>query len=263
MTKNSLLVAVDTRPAGDRPDSVVVEFRVLPTISDRAHRLLGRADGCEVEFRKSISDLHSDDLVGFANSKTGGAILIGVDSAWDRESPRRAATPGYAIGDGERRRILAVARQCVPFPPISIFVEDGADRPFYRIEIASGPCKPYCTAEGVYTIRNAGRIEPLYPPQLLALCLGADAGETLRRFEQAPLSVASAMDAVALRAATERKLRTPSLWGQWSATGKALGRPADTAAHEESDAGGFPEGAADCAVRLSSQDLCGFLMRLT
>jgi hypothetical protein len=229
---------------------VEVEFRASPCISDRARRLLDRVDGLDVEFKRSTQDLRSDDLVGFANSRGGGAILIGVHEMRDATGQRRGVLAGCPIGDPERRRILAQARQCVPPVPVSIFEENRAERPFYRIEVPSGPRKPYCTAEGIYKIRNNGRNETLYPQQLLDLFLEANGEEILRRLGQAPDRLAVAVQEVQPHGAMDDEDASQSAWNS----------PRPPAA---SASGGFPEGTAECSVRLSSQDLCGFLMRIS
>jgi hypothetical protein len=263
MTKDDLLVAVDRCFFAGSPESVEVEFRVLQAVSDRAQRLLSRADDLDVVFKKSTAWLESDDLVAFANSKHGGSILVGVHETRNLDGWPTGALAGCAVGDPERRKILAKANQCVPPVPVSIFVENRAERPFYRIEIPSGPRKPYCTAEGIYKIRNSGRSETLYPRQLLALFLETNGEEILRRAGLAPVPFGAPLPEIEPPIAVEGN--------QWSQA--ARDRPSrlrglppgrvETALRAESDAANRPEPAAECGVRLSSQDLCGFLMRIT
>jgi len=265
MTKDNALVAHDKQFSAGNLDSVELEYRVLQAISDRARRLLSRAEDHDVEFKKSMLGLQSDDFVGFANSKTGGAILIGVHGTKHGTGRWGAAIAGCAIGDPERRKILATASECVPPVPVSIFVENRAEKPFYRIEIPPGPRKPYCTAEGIYKIRNNGRNQTLYPPQLLALFLEADGEEILRRLGQAPASVGAAVQEVGQRVDMEREHWCEPVWDLRSGIQNSLRGPAEVAPHRESNAGGtgeLPTGTVECPVRLSSQDLCGFLMEI-
>jgi len=227
MTNENVLV----QPGGggsfaSAPDWVEIEYGEFQTISDRADRLLGQAEDFGVAFKKSLLGLESDDLVSFANSKSGGAILVGVNRTKYGNGRQRAGVIGCAIGDRERMKILAKSNQCVPPVPVSIFVENCAEMPFYRIEVPSGLHKPYCTSGGTYKIRGDGRNEMLYPAQLLALFLEAAGGEIPGWFEREALATAS------------------------RAGGYAL------------DGAPFPDAASECSVRLSSQDLCGFLMRL-
>lgn len=247
------------------PGSVEVEYTVLPAISDRARRLLSRPEHLDVECKKSTSELRSEDFVGFANSKTGGAILIGVHAAKRGSGKWGAVLSGCGIGESERRKILAMANQCVPPVPVSIFAENRAEKPFYRIEIPSGTRKPYCTAEGIYKIRNNRRNDTLYPPQLLALFLEADDGEILRRLVQASASVGAVLQDVKQSVALERKNWSESAWELRSGAQGSPRGPAEIVSHGESSADGageLPAGTAECPVRLSSQDLCGFLMRI-
>ena len=231
-------------------DWMEVEFGEFQAISDRANRLLSREGDFDVALKKSISGLESDDFVSFANSATGGTILIGVNRTRHGNGRPKAVLVGCTVGDRERLKILAKSNQCVPPVPVSIFVENYAERPFYRIEIPSGPHKPYCTLGGTYKIRGNGRNEMLYPAQLLALFLEAEGGEFARWFQQATTSVGSAV---------------PSVWDTGSSIADLLEAPSEAApnaAGNSADAAAFSKGATESNVRLSSQDLCGFLMRL-
>ena len=53
------------------------------TISKRAQLLLSKEEGFEVEFKVSSNGLTSQDIVAFANSDFGGAILIGIEETQD------------------------------------------------------------------------------------------------------------------------------------------------------------------------------------
>jgi len=227
MTNESVLVrAAGGRSIAGLPDWVEIEYGEFQTISDRASQLLGQAEDFGVAFKRSLLGLDSDDLVSFANSQSGGAILVGVNRTKYGNGRPRAAVVGCAIGDRERMKILAKSNQCVPPVPVAIFVENGAEMPFYRIEVPSGLHKPYCTSGGTYKIRGDGRNEMLYPAQLLALFLEVAGAEVTGRFErEASVAVCRA-----------------------GGTGP--------------DGGLFADSAGECDVRLSSQDLCGFLMRL-
>src|ERR1039458_2479588 len=109
-------------------DWMEVEFGEFQAISDRANRLLSREGDFDVAFKKSISGLESDDFVSFANSAAAGTILIGVHRTRHGNGRPKAALVGCTVGDRERLKILAKASQCVPPVPVSIFVEDYAER---------------------------------------------------------------------------------------------------------------------------------------
>jgi ATP-dependent DNA helicase RecG len=181
-------------------DTEIREFKI---ISGRANRLLHREEDFDVDFKRSISGLESDDLVSFANSRRGGAILIGVDESKDGNGRQTAVVVGCPIGDGEKLKILSKSNQCSPPVRLSVFVENSDEKPFYRIEIPSGPHKPYCTSGGTYKTRGDGRKETLHPPQLLSLFLETEGGEFLRRFQEATANLEVAVRETKERISTE------------------------------------------------------------
>ena len=181
------------------------EIREFKTISGRANRLLHREEDFDVDFKRSIAGLESDDLVSFANSRRGGAILIGVDESKDGNGRQTAVVVGCPVGDGEKLKILSKSNQCSPPVRLSVFVENSDEKPFYRIEIPSGPHKPYCTSGGTYKTRGDGRKETLHPPQLLSLFLETEGGEFLRRFQEATTNLETAVRETKERITAELK----------------------------------------------------------
>lgn len=133
--------------------------------------MLARGEGIDVDFKRSAAGLEAVDIVAFANSKAGGAILIGVDESTGSSGRHVGTIVGCHVGDQEKRMILEKAHQCVPAISVTVHVENRAHKPFYRIEIPSGPNKPYCTSGGTYKIRGDGRNNTLYPTSLLNLFL--------------------------------------------------------------------------------------------
>ena len=77
------------------------------TLSLQARYLLNKEEGNDVDFKRNRSGLKSEDLVAFANSPTGGTILIGVDEEEDATGKQRGKVVGCKIGDGENWRLLA------------------------------------------------------------------------------------------------------------------------------------------------------------
>jgi hypothetical protein len=77
------------------------ESREFQNISQRAALRLSREEGFDVDLKRSLSGLESDDLVSFANSKNGGTILIGVDEAEDDKGRQKAVVVGCQVGDRE------------------------------------------------------------------------------------------------------------------------------------------------------------------
>jgi hypothetical protein len=163
-------------------------------LSKRAAQLLVREEGFDVDFKRSISGLEAEDIVAFANSKAGGAILIGVDESTGSTGRQVGIIVGCPVGDKEKRKILDKAHQCVPPINVTVHVENRADKPFYRVEIMSGPNKPYCTSGGSYKTRGDGRKNTLYPTSLLTLFLETEGGEFLRRFQQATSSLEQSVE---------------------------------------------------------------------
>jgi predicted HTH transcriptional regulator len=267
MTNEDALVRVNCgNPFSDaNPGWVEVEFGAFPAISDRANQLFSRDGDCDVTFRKSISALESDDLVSFANSRKGGTILIGANLAKHGNGRQRVTLVGCPIGDRERLKILAKSNQCVPPVPVSIFAENCAVKPFYRVEIPSGPHKPYCTSGGTYKIRSDGRNEMLYPARLLALFLEVEGGEFVRWVQQTTTSSETDAQQGRQPIAAKRQHGNRSVWNMQNSISDSLAELAEAASDTEvsaEDAEASSGRAGDCNVRLSSQDLCGFLMRL-
>lgn len=165
-----------------------------PTINDksfkrtsvRARKLLALEENLDVDFKKSLAGLDSEDLVAFANSKGGGAILIGVEEEKLSHGRRRGRVVGCSVGDKERVGIVSRAHGCFPPIEVEVFVENLESKcPFLRIEIASGHDKPYCSPGGTYKIRGDGRNLPLVPSQLLQMFLENQSRDFVERFRQA------------------------------------------------------------------------------
>ncbi len=156
------------------------------TLSLQARYLLNKEEGNDVDFKRNRSGLKSEDLVAFANSPTGGTILIGVDEEEDATGKQRGKVVGCKIGDGEKLAIISKATSCRPPIDLQVFVETTEDGlSFYRIEIPSGQYKPYCTDKGIYMIRGDGRNVPLTPDRLLDLYVEVQGSQFLNRFRQA------------------------------------------------------------------------------
>jgi hypothetical protein len=155
------------------------------TISKRAQLLLAKEEGCDVEFKVSLSGLTSQDIVAFANSDSGGAILIGVDESQDEIGQQIGIIKGCSIGDREKLSIINKAESCIPPVSVEIYIENSSKTPFYRIEIASGENKPHCSSGGTYKIRGDGRTKALSPSRLLNMFLMSENQEFLERFREA------------------------------------------------------------------------------
>lgn len=155
----------------------MVEQQEFLDISEKAQQLLQQAENYDVDFKRDLGGLKSEDLVAFANSISGGAILIGVDDD--------SNITGCQIGDKEKLGIINKAQACSPPVAIEIFAENISECPFYRVEIPSGENKPYSTNNGTYKLRGDGRNLALLPEQLLDMYLERETTQFINRFQQA------------------------------------------------------------------------------
>lgn len=155
------------------------------TLSQRAQSLLNRSEGYELEFKEALHALEPEDMVAFANSPEGGVVLMGVREIEARYGRQRGEIVGCAVGDPEKLSILNRAESCVPPIAVDVFIENADRKPFFRVEIPSGPNKPYCTAAGTYKIRGNGRTLPLVPSRLLAMFMASENQEFVERFKAA------------------------------------------------------------------------------
>ena len=167
------------------PPSEKKEFK---TISKRGKNLLAREEDLDVEFKESVGGLDSGDLVAFANSDSGGSILIGIRES-KTKGKQEAHIIGCARGDREKLSILNRAESCVPPVEVKVFLENTSSRPFYRIEIPAGRNKPYCTSGGTYKIRGDGRTMPLSPGRLLAMFMTTESEQFIQRFREATITL--------------------------------------------------------------------------
>jgi hypothetical protein len=177
-----------TRPAPIR--------NVFRSISQRTKQLLDRAEGLDVDWKKT-NKADSEDFVAFANSARGGAILLGVGekaSAGGRQVP---AIVGCDVSDSARLTLINKAKDCSPSVDVQVFVEGAATKtPFLRVEIPSGPHKPYCTKGGTYKTRSDGRNASLLPPDLLALFVDVEGRRFLDTFRAATTELGTVLGTV-------------------------------------------------------------------
>ena len=158
---------------------------IFKGMSSRARLLLARKEGLDAEFKAQLNGLEVEDLVAFANSRRGGAILIGVSECSDNHHVQHVEIVGCDVGDSEKQYILNKAQSCNPPIDVEVYIENLDDKPFFRVEIPSGVEKPYCTAGGTYKIRGDGRTNSLFPRQLLSMFMETENEKFLRRFQEA------------------------------------------------------------------------------
>ncbi len=154
-------------------------------ITDRTRQLLNKEEGYDVDFKRNLQGVHSEDLVSFANSKDGGTILVGVDETTNDQGQQRGIIVGCEISDQNKLSIINKAQSCRPPVDLEVITENVKGRPFYRIEIPSGNSKPYCTNKGEYMVRHDGRNVALTPDRLLNVYLDQQSHIFIERFKHA------------------------------------------------------------------------------
>ena len=190
-------------------------------LSEKAEVLLGSQESRLLDFKESVGGLSSDDLVAFANSSAGGTILLGVRECKDTQGRQLAEIVGCEIGDRAKLSILGRAGSCVPPLEVFVIVENSEGRkPFLRVEIPSGPKKPYCTSGGTYKIRGDARNNPLTPERLLALFMDAENAQFINRFSQATHDLEEGLGELKIRLLSEME----EIYAHVDKLGKTLSR---------------------------------------
>jgi ATP-dependent DNA helicase RecG len=162
------------------------EYKLISAV---AKKLLSKEETFDVEFKKNANNLNGEDFAAFANSDTGGTILIGVDEIKDAKGRQKGKVVGCPVGDKQKLALLSKAGQCVPPVPIVIYVENSATNPFYRVLIPSGINKPYCSSGGTYKIRRDGNTQPLQPHDLLRIFMHVESGKFLSKFKESTIEL--------------------------------------------------------------------------
>lgn len=165
------------------------------TLSERASRMLSSMESFDIEFKRSVNALEMVDLVAFANSPTGGTILLGVEET-QVNGLQRGKVVGCAVDDVERNKIINKAASCIPPVKVDVFIEtkDGLD--FFRVEVPSGVNKPYCTAGGMYKIRGDGQNLTLGPNSLLNILLVREGNQFVSKYQDATVDLIDQIDGV-------------------------------------------------------------------
>lgn len=147
--------------------------------------LLESGENDKVDFKMKADGIHPDDFVAFANTKTGGDILIGVSDEKRSDGSQFGAIVGCDLSDQTILQILNKAISCIPPISIKLFAENISSRPFLRVHIPSSGSKPHCSPKGVFCRREGSRNRPMHPSELLEIFLDAEANAFASRFEEA------------------------------------------------------------------------------
>ncbi len=154
-------------------------------LSRRTRQLLSGGEGIEVEFKREIAGLKHKTLIAFANSRKGGAILIGVDEFTSEDGLQRGHIVGCDVSDHARLQIQNMAVSCLPPIQVMIVTENTDDKPLLRIEVPSGSQRPYCSPSGEYSIRADGRNRALLRDEMLQIFIERESEQFVQRFKHA------------------------------------------------------------------------------
>jgi GNAT superfamily N-acetyltransferase len=157
------------------------EQKRLKSLSDATRQFLTQGEGQVADFKRAPDGISADDLVAFANSAEGGAILAGVG-----EESINGAQVGVILGcdvsDSTILQVLNKAISCLPPVSIDIVIENLNEKPILRVSVPSSPTKPHCTPKGVYCLRDGTRNRALHPGELLKIFLENEARVFTDRF---------------------------------------------------------------------------------
>jgi len=92
----------------------VAKTKQYAGISRRAKFLLKSGESREVDYKENLKGLHAEDLVAFANSANGGAILVGVEEFTSTAGIQQGRPVGCPVDDAARLQVLSKALSCSP-----------------------------------------------------------------------------------------------------------------------------------------------------
>lgn len=159
--------------------------RRTTTISKGTRALLLQGESEGADFKRTADGVSTDDLVAFANTESGGTILIGIDEQTGADGVQRGTVRGCDVSDAAILQILNKAVSCVPPIGVEVHVENLSARPILRVVVPPSESRPHCTPKGVYCRRDGSRNRPLHPTELLKIFLEAEARAFADRFESA------------------------------------------------------------------------------
>lgn len=92
----------------------MVKKYIFQGISKGARDLLTAGEGKDVDYKEQVRGLHAEDLVAFANSEHGGAILVGIREISGHNTKQKGEPIGLVIDDDSRLQIMGKALSCSP-----------------------------------------------------------------------------------------------------------------------------------------------------
>lgn len=161
--------------------------KIIKTISERTKESLAGGEGQLCDYKRSLAKkgLETSDIVAFANSRTGGAILIGVDEEETQEGVQRGRVVGCDVSDAAIQIIENKVSEIQPSLKVEITIENIDEQPLIRIDVPSGENKPYRTARGLYVVRVGRRKNALGREELLDIFLNTEQESFFRAYNKA------------------------------------------------------------------------------
>lgn len=157
-------------------------------------RMINGEEGTDVEYKRSISGLKSDDFISFANAK-GGTIIIGVEESKKPNGSQCGEIVGCKISDESKNKINSIAKDCRPPVIVEINTEYYRKKGIYRIDIKSASRKPVCTSGGTYKIRKSGANVLIDPDLMFSLILEREEQEFIKKFNEAGQDILDRIEA--------------------------------------------------------------------
>lgn len=158
-------------------------------IRPETQQLLDDGEGNQLDYKRNTI-IDPEDLVAFANSESGGHILLGVAEQKDADGRMIGVPVGAVLDDELARNIQSKANSCVPPVRIVVAEENGDSAlPFVRVDIPPSKNRPHCTGAGTYKVRSLAGNKPLLPHEILDLLLVRESNLFLSRFSASTQSL--------------------------------------------------------------------------
>lgn len=165
-------------------------------VSKATAALLSEGESGHADFKRIPDNVSAEDLVAFANAKTGGSLLIGIEEKGGPAGAQIGVVIGCDVSDGAILQITNKAISCIPPVAIKVSIEAQEAMPFLRVDISSSETKPHCTPKGIYCVRDGRRNRPLHPPELLKIFLESEARAFSERFQSSANDITASLSSL-------------------------------------------------------------------
>jgi len=93
-------------------------------ISSRTRALLDGGESQILEFKESVKAVDAEAIVAFANSDSGGTVLVGIHENKNSKGLQRGKIVGCQTSDRERLAIVDRANKCTPPIRVEVVIEN-------------------------------------------------------------------------------------------------------------------------------------------